>query len=586
MKKGFTLVEVLVGTAVFLVVALAAYGAYVSIIRLANADQARILAVELADEQFEAIRNMPFVNVGLTDGIPLGVLPQNQTLVRGGFTFNVTLVVRNINLSTSTVQASSKTVEVDITCPSCQTNFPTMKLTGEISPANLQSAAYGGALVVQVFDANGQPVVGATVVVQSTATSTVTDTDVTNDSGILQIIGVPPGANVYRITVTKSGYSTARTYPPGGSGNPNPTSPDATVLQGQVSQVSLAIDHLSSLSFASVNSVCAPQGSLHFNLTGAKTIGTGVPKYSASLVTNGGGIYSSSTMEWDNYTFTPNDTAYDVSGITPFSPFTLNPGSAQTVQVAVVPRNLNSLLVAVADSSTHLPISGASVQLTNTGGYNQTQITGQGYFDQTDWSGGSGQAAYVSTNKYWANNGSVDTSTSSGNILLKSSFGSYNTSATGTLESSTFDTGTSSNFYALSWTPVNQPPLSGLSPVKFQFATAPSTTPNGPWTYLGPDGTANTYFTSPGVQINASTNGNEYARYMSYMTTKTATVTPTISDVSFTYTSGCIPPGYVLFQGLTAGSYTITISKTGYTSASGPVTIAAGWQSKTVSLGP
>ena len=48
---GFTLIEVLVGTAVFLVVALAAYGAYVSIIRLANADQARILAVELADER-------------------------------------------------------------------------------------------------------------------------------------------------------------------------------------------------------------------------------------------------------------------------------------------------------------------------------------------------------------------------------------------------------------------------------------------------------------------------------------------------------------------------------------------------------
>jgi hypothetical protein len=54
------------------VVALAAYGAYVSLIRLANANQARILAVELADEQFEAIRNMPFVNVGLTDGIPQG----------------------------------------------------------------------------------------------------------------------------------------------------------------------------------------------------------------------------------------------------------------------------------------------------------------------------------------------------------------------------------------------------------------------------------------------------------------------------------------------------------------------------------
>jgi hypothetical protein len=293
-------------------------------------------------------------------------------------------------------------------------------------------------------------------------------------------------------------------------------------------------------------------------------------------------------MEWDTYSFLPTDTVYDVSGITPFSPFVLNPNSTQSVQIAVVPHNPNSLLVAIADSSSHLPISGASVQLTGPGSYNQTLTTSQGNFDQTDWSGGSGQASYVTANRYWANNGSVDTSTSSGNILLKSAFGSYNVNATGTLESSTFDTGTSSNFYALSWTPTNQPPLAGAAPVKFQFATAPSSTPNGPWTYLGPDGTPNTYYTSPGMQINAAaTNGNEYARYMTYMTTNTATVTPTIADASFTYTSGCIPPGYVLFQGISqTGSYTITVAKTGYTSASGPVSIASGWQSKTINLGP
>ena len=48
-KRGFTLVEVLVGTAVFLVVSIAVYNAYVALIHLANANQARLLAVELAD---------------------------------------------------------------------------------------------------------------------------------------------------------------------------------------------------------------------------------------------------------------------------------------------------------------------------------------------------------------------------------------------------------------------------------------------------------------------------------------------------------------------------------------------------------
>ena len=75
MKKGFTLMEVLVGSALFLIVSVSAYSAFISILRLANASQSRIIAVQLADEQFEIVRNMPYVNVGLTNGIPLGVLP-------------------------------------------------------------------------------------------------------------------------------------------------------------------------------------------------------------------------------------------------------------------------------------------------------------------------------------------------------------------------------------------------------------------------------------------------------------------------------------------------------------------------------
>ena len=57
-KKGFSLIEVLIGTAVFLMVATAVYGVFVSLFKLAAANQANILAVELADEQFEIIRRL------------------------------------------------------------------------------------------------------------------------------------------------------------------------------------------------------------------------------------------------------------------------------------------------------------------------------------------------------------------------------------------------------------------------------------------------------------------------------------------------------------------------------------------------
>ena len=121
-----------------MIVAGAAYGAFIALLRLANASQANILAVELADEQFETIRNMPYTNVGLTTGIPQGVLPQTQTLLRGGFTFTVTLVIRNQDLVGQGVQASVKEIEVDVACASCQGSFTPVALTGQVSPGNLQ----------------------------------------------------------------------------------------------------------------------------------------------------------------------------------------------------------------------------------------------------------------------------------------------------------------------------------------------------------------------------------------------------------------------------------------------------------------
>jgi len=567
-SRGFTLAEVLVGTAIFLIVAGAAYGAFVSLLRLANASQANILAVELADEQFETIRNMPYTNVGLTNGIPQGVLPQTQTLARGGFTFIVTLIIRNENLSTSTVQASSKLIEVDVACTSCQGSFTPVALTGQVSPANLQSAGSGGAMTINVFDSNANPVQGTTVNMQSTATSSITDTDTTNNNGILNVIGMPGGYQVYNVTATKSGYSTAT------------TSPNLTVVNGQLTSASLEIDKLSTLTISSVSPTCSAVPNFNFNLTGTKTF-AGNLLFSQNLVTNSSGSLTLNSMIPDTYALLPKSgSSYDINGITPFSPFVLNAGSTQNLQLVVVPASENSLLVMVEDgNNSNKPLSGASVQLAKTG-FNQTQITGQGYFDQTDWSGGGNQAfATGTTNKYFLGSG-VDTSTSTGNLLLLQTSGHYTTNATSTLESSTFDTGTTSNFYSLNWTPLSQ--QNSSTSVSFQFATSPSST--GPWNYLGSNGTANNYYTSPGTQISSVNNNAEYARYKTYLTTKIATVTPTVNDVLFSFTSGCIPPGQVLFQGLSSGLYTLTVSESGYTTSVSSMSISSGWQSKPVQL--
>lgn len=574
-NTGFTLIETLVGSAIFLIVATAVYSSFTSLMTLAVNNQARNIAVQLAAEQLEIVRNISYVNVGLTNGIPLGILPQTQVLTRGGITFNVLLTIRNINLSTSTVQASSKVVEVEVDCPNCK-NFETVTLTGQVSPANLQSAGSGGALVVQVFNGNGEPVEDATVDVQSVATSSVRNTDVTNNYGILNIIGVPPGANMYKIIVTKDGYSTDETFPIGGVGNPNPTQPNVTVLNQQVSQVSFSIDKLSKLNFSSVSPLCVPVYGMDFSLVGSKNIGAGVPKYSQNLATNGSGILSLNSMEWDTYTLTPTDSVYEIAGINPDSPFSLSPDSTKNIQLVVVPKNPKSLMISVVDSASGLPISGATVELSKSG-YSNTKITGQGYLSQTDWSSGSGQELFVNESKYLIDNSFVDTSTSSGDVVLREFFGSYDTNATGTLESSTFDTGTTSNYYSLSWLPNNQPLDSGSNSLKIQFATNSSST-DPVWSYFGPDGTANTYYTVPGASINSVGNDRQYARYKAFFTTESTTSTPKLSSIYFTYSSGCISPGQVLFQGLSNGTYDITVTKSGYDLYSGSVEITNNWQ--------
>jgi hypothetical protein len=447
-----------------------------------------------------------------------------------------------------------------------------------VAPANLQSAGSGGALVVQVLDSSGNPISGVTVNMVSTATSSITDTDVTNSAGLLNIIGVPQGVNAYHVTVSKAGYSSDQTSPITVQ-NPTPVKPDVTVINQQASQVTLTIDKTSSLHVTSVSPTCQPVGSFYFNMTGSRQVGTNLAVYNQNLVTSSGGVLDLSPLNWDTYTISPTSSggsSYNIAGITPSSPLTLNAGNSQNVQLVVTPKQADALMVTVLDNATQLPLSSATVKITGTGGnssVNQTLVTGQGYMNQVDWSPGT----------YFADDGNVDTSVA-GRVALKNVFGTYN--PFGSLTSSTFDTGSASNFYTLSWSPANQPVDAGMNSLKFQLATNATNTATTTWNYVGPDGTGASYYTVTDSPIATIHNGDRYLRYRTYLSTVVSTSTPVLSGISFTYASSCTPPGQVLFSGLSAGTYDLVVSRSGYTSWNGSVNISDDWQSTTVKLGP
>lgn len=565
-QKGFGLLETVIGVTIFSLIALSTYYGFVKILEGTKVVRIKSAATNLANEQFEIIRNLPYVDVGILNGLPAGVVPREQTIVRDNITFLVTTTIRNFDdpfdgtiggEPNDTSPADNKLVEVEI---DCQCGVDPIIYATRVAPKHLEITGNNGALFVQVLNAEGLPVQGANVHIENNqATTTIIVDDTTNTQGMLQLIDAPPGTGAYEISVSKSGYSSDQTYVIGGLENPVPDKPHANISTGQVTQISFAIDELSDLTVSSRQTTCGAVGNVGFTIQGSKTIGLDVYKYDVDHVTNGSGNISLPGLEWDTYTFSLTDSEYDLAGSNTILPLDLNPGSNQHVDLIVAPKDPNAFLIKVRDGATDLPLSDVTVELTK-GSASSTLTTGRGFMTQTDWSGGSGQGSYVNESQFASSDGNIDY-LNDGYIQLVAFSGSYVPS--GFIESSTFDTGTTTNFYTLDWVPGSQPVEAGDTSVRFQIATSDVATP-GTWNYVGPDGTAGSYFTAPGQSFSSIHNGDQYLRYKVYLSTEDVSVTPLVSDVSFSFSSDCLPSGQAYFTGLEAGEWDLSVTKPGY----------------------
>lgn len=572
-SSGFTLIETLISALILSFIAVSIYNGFAKITEAIRIVRIKQNAAALANEQFEIIRNLPYNDVGIINGLPSGVLPRTKTVIRDGLEFEILKTVRSVDQPFDGLvgegdlsPADTKFVQVDIICRGCGDSVDSFSYMSQVAPKSLETSEGNGALFVRVFDADGQPVQGAEVNVLNNDISPLVDIDeITPVSGILQIVDAPPATGSYEISVTKDGFSSDRTYAIGGSENPVPHIPHANVAEGQVTQVSFAIDELSDVIVETTDALCQAVGNVDFSLTGSKTIGLNRFKYDEDLITNSFGEDIISDLEWDTYSVTIDDASYQLAGSNPTLPLTVNPGTEQTINLVLASSDTKGLLVQVIDAATGLPLSDATISIDN-GTESQTEVTGQGFLRQTDWSGGSGQLTYMDTNEFSSESG-IDFTTYPGQITLDEFGGGYVDN--GELESSIFDIGTIANFHELSWQPGDQPVGVGTDPVKFQIATNvvlvdPDTGIPNSWTYLGPDGTGSTYYTSPGQTLSSVHDGSQFFRYKVFLGTDNTNFTPNISDISFTFSSDCVPTGEVLFQGLATDDYNISVIRSGY----------------------
>lgn len=592
MKKtsgGFTLIEVVVAMAVFALFAVGIYSAIQVALKAVYQSRTRTVETALLEEVLETARNVSYGDVGIVGGIPVGVLPHVQTIVRNGVSFTITTTVRNIDDAydgtiggavNDTSPADYKLVQVEVLCSSCGQQ---KALVGSaiVAPKNLEGASNNGALFLHVFDANGISVPGALVHVVNTAvTPNIVVDDTTDNQGMLKLIDVPTSTLGYQITVTKSGFSTDFTTSSSAT-NPHPSKPPANVVSQAITDLSFAIDRAASVAVTGLSPACTAVPNTLFNFWGDKLIGSNpaVYKFKQKVSTDGAGLYSFSPIEWDTYHVSSSSTAYDLAGTIPLFPLTIVPGSSNPVSLILRPHTAHSLLVRVPDAGTGLPLSGATVTLSGTG-FNQTALTDLGYTRQTDWSGGYGQTDFVDQAKYWSNDTNVETAAFPGDIKLKKIGMAY--VASGLLESSTIDLGVGVTFRSIVPEPISQPMQVGANPVRFQLATSSSSTPAA-WNFLGPDGTAETYYSLATTTIYAGSAGDRYFRYRVFLSTADSAFTPLVSEIAFTYTTDCVPPGQVFFSGLSAGTYTLTVSAPGHATNTGTVTIS-GQTETTVTL--
>lgn len=586
-ERGLSLIETLVGASLLAIVALGIYQGYVNILQLVTYSKLHTLAMLTANEELEIIRNLPYESVGIVQGIPDGILPRYKQVTKNGTLFHLETSIRNVDdpfdgtiggNPNDLAPADYKQVEIHVGCPSC-VSFATTTITTTIAPKSLESTGSNGALFVHVFNGNGMPVSQATVrIVNNQVDPAIVIDEVTNNDGVLQLVDVPPGAFAYEITVSKSGYSTARTYPADDPDNPNPVALHATVATGALTEISFAIDELSTFNVRTTTEQCELIGNVDFVLRGSKRIGTDpdIYKYEADHSTNSSGSLILPTLEWDSYTVTLSEAGYQLAGSIPLLPLSLNPGSEQDVLFVLKDADENALLVTVLDASTGLPLSGATVAIS--GGASETLVTNRGFIRQTDWS----------TGDYTSSSG-IDDGTlgqaPTGELRLLSVLGMYQSD--GVLESKTFDTGSATTtYYSLSWQPQDQATSTGASSVRFQLASG-NDAATSTWHYLGPDGTANTYYTLADTNVSTAHSGHRYVRYKLFLHTDDTSVSPSIFDVALTFSSDCVPYGQVLFQGLPGGTHTVEVSKSGYqTYTNDLVNTGAPWQELSVSLSP
>lgn len=466
-QTGYTLVEAVVLLLIFSVMFMVMLNVFSGSLQGLSGNRAKIVAVAIANAHMEILRNIDYSNLGTTTGSPQGTIQSSSTITRSNFNYTVSTNIRYYDdpfdgcageapghpgdqwskcADGTIVQkprdipqnhnnpADYKKCDVTVSWQEQQTS-KTIKLSTIIAPRDLEGETDKGFMLVHIVDANGVPVPDATINVINNELNPHVSISMTSDSnGQLLLLDLVPSANYkYSVIATKDGYTTDRTCRKQGNGNtctdtqgvPDPYLENRIIRVGELDEVTLAIDHFASLAINSYNEQCEPINNIHFTLQGLNkkiSVSPTIAKNIITFVTNASLTphWQKNDIEWDTYDLIVNTNGFNIAGINHDLALNILPNTNTMINVLLAQATSNSLLVTVKDSGTGTNLSNASIKLVNESQtYDQTKVSGQGFVEQTDWSGGSGQVDFSATDKYYSDNAQIETLATTGQISLR-----------------------------------------------------------------------------------------------------------------------------------------------------------------------
>ncbi len=248
--RGVSLMDVLVGSAIFAVVFTALFGILRTSVAVSGLAKVKAAATAIASSHIEYIRSLSYNEIGTVGGIPSGAIDQATTTTQAGLTFSLrTFIVYADDPADGTGASDGNGITTDYKRVKVTVSYTVDAITREVTlftnivPNGIESTVGGGTIRVNVVDAQGAPVSGATVRVFNTVLSPTVDITTFSDINGSVLFGGAPTSTDYQIQVSKDGYSSASTYDRTAT-NVNPTPSYLTVAEGQTTTGTFAIDQL------------------------------------------------------------------------------------------------------------------------------------------------------------------------------------------------------------------------------------------------------------------------------------------------------------------------------------------------------